>query len=71
MRALNGNPTPSTEAEIDAYLRQAENTALGDFFEKFFACCEIPENKTRFNYASIVQRARAATSAGDQEPSPG
>jgi hypothetical protein len=63
IRQQKGDPTPTTDAEIDAYLQHAEDTVLREFFEKFFACVEIPDNQTRFDYPSMVQRAREAASA--------
>jgi len=60
MRALMGNLQPTTEAEIDRFLRQAEDKTLRDFFEVFFGFREIKENAFRFDYASIAQRARGA-----------
>jgi hypothetical protein len=59
----NGDPTPTTDTEIYTYLQHAEDTLLPQFFEKFFACAEIPDNKSRFDYASIVRRAREAALA--------
>jgi hypothetical protein len=70
MRALNGTLTPSTDAEVDAYLQQAEEKTLREFFGTFFACRKMPENVTRFDYASIARRALAAARTGGSETVP-
>ena len=60
MKALQGNLNPTTEKEISDLLLKTEEDTLRRFFESFFACAQIPENRSRFDYASVSKRARAA-----------
>jgi hypothetical protein len=69
IRQQKGDPTPTTDTEIETRLQHAEDRLLREFFEKFFACVEIPDNKTRFDYTSMVRRAREAATLPYRDPS--
>jgi hypothetical protein len=53
-RALHGNLTPSTDAEIEVIRKNAETKTLQDYFRKFYGVAEIPENLNRFNFDAII-----------------